>query len=496
MIRPVPPVEKKSRSTLTTSSGPATEEVQVHFDPRLLAIGMTTAPRANPTLETTVTSLRFGQFSQTVHLFTEPATLPQDWRRDGVVIHQNQRRMGCYPNWLQMAKWLIEQTDAPYLLLLEDDGLFCRGAAPGLYYGLTHLENIGCLSLYTPNHNYQLHTGVAEGWFALDASDRWGTVAHCFPRSVLTQFLKQADWSRPEGTDRYLDHFMNVHGLRWYTHAPSLVDHIGIDSTLGHISNDENAGVAFRSDFVGYRHTLPSVPTNPTNDETASTPAVSIVLPSYNGARFLRQSIDSCLQQSFPDWELIIVDDGSTDETDQVIRSYRESRILSIRHSINRRLPAALNTGFRMCRGEFLTWTSCDNRYSPDALEVLVDFLRRNRDTDLVYADCNLIDERGRKVGHYQTGPTERLIDHNVIGACFLYRREVYRVIGNYEVASFLAEDYDYWLRTSQQFRLTHLPRTLYDYRLHPDSLTSKFSNEIPLVTQGVKARYEVPSSV
>ena len=490
------------------------------------------------------------------------------WNRPGVVVHQNQRRLGCYPNWLQMAKWLVEETECPFLLLLEDDGLFCRGAAPGLYYGLTHLDGIGCISLYTPHHNYQLHAqarhsrsdaagrtqrprviGPAEGpdspgnpelrgnkdlnrpiqqtslraprsvesdrgWMSLDTTDRWGTVAQCFPRPVIQRFLQQADGSKLEGTDRYLDQYLGANRLRWYSHVPSLVDHIGISSTLGHVSGRENAGVDFRADFVGYRQieTGPgssppesrkapvrerrpasSVPSNLKRESgSTSTPLVSIVLPAYNGEKYLRESIDSCLKQSFQDWELIIVDDGSTDGTDRVIRSFRDPRILSVRHSVNRRLPAALNTGFRISRGELLTWTSCDNRYGSQALETLVDFLKQNSSTDMVYTDLRMIDESGTAVRHHLTGPTENLAEWNVVGACFLYRREIYEAIGDYSEECFLAEDYDYWLRASQRFRLTHLPITLYDYRLHSDSLTSKFSDQIPTVTRDVKSRHAV----
>lgn len=605
-LRPAPPVEGGSRIDAQPRLAKTLGELEVQFDPQLLAIGMTTAPRRSPTLETTLDSLRYGQFSQTVHLFAEPSTFSPNWNRPGVVVHQNQRQLGCYPNWLQMARWLVEHTDCPFLLLLEDDGLFCRGAAPALYYGLTQLErtalneekpiaqsnigsevhsatgnrcslpgkcgthrvvrndrlpSIGCLSLYTPHHNYQLNViakenqaertgrtpllnlsdgngrpavtgnskldcndeqfrkrdrslvGPGGGWVSLDTTDRWGTVAQCFPRSVLQRFLQQADDSKLEGTDRYLDYFLGSNRLQWYSHVPSLVDHIGVSSTLGHVSGQENAGVDFRADFVGYRHVKESgsspyegseavlvpariaagssVSRSSSVSSSAKTPLVSIVLPAYNGEKYLHESIESCLTQSFTDWELILVDDGSTDGTDRKIRSFHDPRILSIRHSVNRRLPAALNTGFRLSRGEFLTWTSCDNRYAPQALETMVEFLKRNPATDLVYSDLRIIDESGAVVRNQATGPTEKLPDWNVIGACFLYRREMAASIGEYTEECFLAEDYDYWLRASQRFRLTHLPVTLYDYRMHSDSLTARYAETIPAVTRGVKARHE-----
>ena len=94
-----------------------------------------------------------------------------------------------------------------------------------------------------------------------------------------------------------------------------------------------------------------------------SDPLISIVLPSYNGARYVCESIDSCLRQSYHNWELIIVDDASTDDTPSIIAEYvaRDHRIRSIRNAVNRRLPGSLNIGFADASVQFLTWTSDDN---------------------------------------------------------------------------------------------------------------------------------------
>ena len=88
-------------------------------------------------------------------------------------------------------------------------------------------------------------------------------------------------------------------------------------------------------------------------------PLVSIVLPTHNGARYLEQAVQSCLDQTYRNWELIIVDDASTDETPALIARLvaADSRIRSIRNEVNQKLPGALNTGFAQARGEYLTWT-------------------------------------------------------------------------------------------------------------------------------------------
>src|SRR5437870_4846053 len=101
---------------------------------------------------------------------------------------------------------------------------------------------------------------------------------------------------------------------------------------------------------------------------------VTIVLPVYNGQTYLRQSIESCLKQTHRNFELVVVDDCSTDNSPSIITEYarQDSRIISIRNTTNRRLPGALNVGFAASTGDFLTWTSDDNYYAPTAIEVLV----------------------------------------------------------------------------------------------------------------------------
>jgi glycosyltransferase involved in cell wall biosynthesis len=205
---------------------------------------------------------------------------------------------------------------------------------------------------------------------------------------------------------------------------------------------------------------------------------VSIVLPTYNGAKYLRQSIDSCLNQTYKNIELIIVDDGSMDETPQIIRSYQDERIKYIRHKKNRRLPHALNTGFSKSTGEYLTWTSDDNYYAEDAIELMVAFLQKNKTIDFVYANYYVINDDGEVLQSVSVGPSKILKELNCIGPCFLYRRKVYEVLGEYNPDAFLAEDYEYWIRVFKRFRMQKLDEFIYWHRLHPKSLTGQYSME------------------
>ena len=102
-------------------------------------------------------------------------------------------------------------------------------------------------------------------------------------------------------------------------------------------------------------------------------PKVSIVLPTYNGEKYIKESIESILSQTLTDWELIIVNDCSKDTTASIISEYasEDDRIKIITNEQNQKLPESLNIGFRQACGEYLTWTSDDNMYKPQALKTM-----------------------------------------------------------------------------------------------------------------------------
>src|SRR5260370_31743679 len=130
-------------------------------------------------------------------------------------------------------------------------------------------------------------------------------------------------------------------------------------------------------------------------------PLVSIVLPTYNGSRYLAESIQSCIDQTYLNWELIIVDDASTDDTPAIIDRYvsHDPRISSVRHDANRRIPGGLKTGFARSRGEYLTWTSDDNLYEPDALERMVRYLDAEPAMGMVHCDEKTMPQDGQTIG-------------------------------------------------------------------------------------------------
>ena len=221
-------------------------------------------------------------------------------------------------------------------------------------------------------------------------------------------------------------------------------------------------------------------------------PLVSIVLPTYNGARYLSLSIQSFLEQTCTNWELIIVDDASTDNSSKIIEQYllMDNRIKCIRHDTNRKLPAALNTGFNHAKGKYFTWTSDDNCYRPQALERMVDCLEKNSGAGIVYSDYSIIDDEGKPLNKITVFPSEQLTCGNIVRASFLYRRKVHEALGGYNEELFLLEDFEFWLRASLHFKLVPLHQDLYLFRRHGNSLTITFSNRIQTGHEKTLVRY------
>ena len=205
-------------------------------------------------------------------------------------------------------------------------------------------------------------------------------------------------------------------------------------------------------------------------------PEVSIVLPTYNGERFIRDSIESVLAQTFTDWELIIVNDCSTDHTPEIVREYeaRDSRIHVLDNPVNKKLPESLNIGFRNARGKYYTWTSDDNLYEPEAIEKLKDYLDSHPDEVMVCTGMVWIDEEGQYLRRHPIYDDERMFVDDMVGACFMYRSQVKDEIGEYDTDLFCAEDYEYWLRMIKEYgNIAYSPEILYQYRAQPNSLTA-----------------------
>lgn len=211
---------------------------------------------------------------------------------------------------------------------------------------------------------------------------------------------------------------------------------------------------------------------------------VSIVLPVFNGERYLAQSVESILNQSYSNFELIVVNDCSTDRTEDIIQNFAsiDSRIIYIKNEKNLKLPASLNRGFSIARGEYYTWTSDDNLYHQEAIEKMVRYLDNHPDYGMVACDYRTINAEGAVQATAHVGDSDALVIKNRVGACFMYRKHVAEEIGEYRTDLFLVEDYDYWLRIRRKYPIAFLHEPLYDYRVHEKSLTAERKQEVQSV--------------
>lgn len=224
-------------------------------------------------------------------------------------------------------------------------------------------------------------------------------------------------------------------------------------------------------------------------------PLVSVILPVYNHASSVRTAVESILNQTYPNLEIIVVNDGSTDNLEDVLAPYWDRPNITILNQPNQKLPKALTNGFRFANGAFYTWTSADNIMLPWQLDYLVSFLSSNPEVDMTYGNVEIIDEAGIPFldSNYRIHNQEprgssclnlpgevRSLDaiaDNFINAAFLYRGEVGQALGPYDPRLLGTEDYDYWLRIKELFQIRKIDSDdiLYQYRVHKNSLSEKY---------------------
>lgn len=205
---------------------------------------------------------------------------------------------------------------------------------------------------------------------------------------------------------------------------------------------------------------------------------VSILLTTLNGARHVARSIQSCLHQTHRDLELIIVDGGSTDGTLDVVAGFDDPRIRVIHQEGNAgKLPGAINLGMAASRGAFITWTQDDCWYELDAIATMLRFLDDRPEVGLVYADYWDVDAAGRVLRYQRVNDPEAMtrdLRDDVVRQCFLFRREVYEVIGPQETRYFPVHEVPWRLRVAERFRLAPLHVPLMSYMVHDASLTGR----------------------
>lgn len=213
-------------------------------------------------------------------------------------------------------------------------------------------------------------------------------------------------------------------------------------------------------------------PLPPRSYLSTPSPRVSVCIPVYNRSAYIRDAIDSVLQQDFHDFELVLIDDGSTDDSVEVIQRYTDPRIRLIRNDANRGIPYSRNMALELARGEYLAWLDSDDRMAQGRLRRQVDFLDRHRDVAMVGGWLRRFDDTGRFFG-IQTKP----LVHEQLRATLLFRTSHANTTVMARTATLrrfghqldfkLASDHDLLERLSGSCRLANLPRILGYQREH-----------------------------
>jgi glycosyltransferase involved in cell wall biosynthesis len=204
-------------------------------------------------------------------------------------------------------------------------------------------------------------------------------------------------------------------------------------------------------------------------------PLVSIVTPSFNQARYLESTIRSVLDQDYPNLEYIIVDGGSSDGSEAIIRRFSDRLAWWVSEK-DRGQTDAINKGFAHAKGEILAWLNSDDTYQPHAITEAVAFLRDQPQVGLVYGNANFIDENGAVIGRFPAAQTDyrRLRQgyvHIPQQASF-WRADLWRRVGPLDPSFYFAMDYDLWVRLAALAPLQYTPRLWANFRLHRQGKT------------------------
>ena len=210
-------------------------------------------------------------------------------------------------------------------------------------------------------------------------------------------------------------------------------------------------------------------------------PNVTVIMTVYNGEQYVKLAVDSIVAQTYSDWELIVVDDASTDRTPDILARYRDSRIRTIRCETNRKQAACANLGISFARGKYIARLDSDDVALPDRLAVQVGFMEQHPDVVLVASAAYNIDEQGVRVGFRPGGLSDcdlkfRMVSSNpLVHSSVLYRTATAETLKGYREDEYywFGEDYEFLSRLACLGKTCVLPQPLIEYRVHPMSISA-----------------------
>lgn len=206
---------------------------------------------------------------------------------------------------------------------------------------------------------------------------------------------------------------------------------------------------------------------------------VSIVIPCYNHGKFLGEAIDSVLQSDFKQYEIIIINDGSTDPYtlkvfNEMERRFSRDQRVRIIHQENGGLPAARNSAVKIAKGEYILPLDADNKIRPQYMSRAVEVLDNNQKIGVVYAYADLFGEKAGVWTFPPFDPTKLLVE-NFVEACSVFRKKIWEQCNGYDPSMTIGyEDWDLWISAMEKGWDFHLiEEVLFDYRVRQDSMAS-----------------------
>lgn len=205
-------------------------------------------------------------------------------------------------------------------------------------------------------------------------------------------------------------------------------------------------------------------------------PRVTVLMSVYNGEKYLNEAIDSILSQTYTDFEFLIIDDGSTDRTSDILNSYDDPRIRIVTNKENIGLTKSLNRGLKLSQGEYIARMDADDISLPERFEKQISFLEHHSDVVLVGTAKWIIDKKGN-VLYGDTPPLEpsyrNLLNSNqIVHGSVMIRRDILLEYNGYDERFRKCQDYALWLQISKKYRLYNIPQFLYKLRLHDNNIS------------------------
>lgn len=220
-------------------------------------------------------------------------------------------------------------------------------------------------------------------------------------------------------------------------------------------------------------------------------PDVSIIVPVYNSEKFVGQTLDCLVKQAYPNIEIIVVDDGSTDSSKDIVDKFSFDRRLKYFRKENGGTGSALNLGHDKACGKYFTWCSADNIYFPNFVTVLLGALKKSLEHDchLVYSDFCFVDQNGRKLEdiiHKKPQTGKDLIEGYDVGMSFMYTRELWEKTGYYWEK--ICEDFNFAVRAAQHTKFGLVNAILAAFRVHGNQITGSNTEKEKVAADECKA--------